>query len=92
MQIEEGKFYKNRAGFKVGPMKYHDDPCDTYNWEEGFKTYTDKGFERAWRESDGDLIEEWKEPTALPLATAANEGWGPWNQGKLQAKLKKYEG
>ena len=90
MKIEEGKFYRNRLGEKIGPMK----PVNgvtSYAWfckrnAGPFYTtsyYTDEGFYDVAMADEEDLIEEWEEPAALPPATEADEGWGPWNEGKL---------
>jgi hypothetical protein len=81
MQIEEGKFYKNRAGEKVGPMRSVSSYEDRFRWrDEVCFSYPDDGCF-----FDGphlsDLIEEWGEPQALPPATEADEGWGPWYEG-----------
>ena len=83
MQIEEGKFYKNRNGEKVGPMRVRPNYRGLYKWWDGFcfSYRGDGGFHD--RPHDEDLTEEWEEPTALPLATEADEGWGPWNGGTV---------
>jgi hypothetical protein len=93
MKIEEGKFYKNRAGEKVGPMALR--PACAANWrltaqglfcwwDKDCKFYTNDGiYSASFGLSPRDLIEEWEEPAALPPATEADEGWGPWNEGKL---------
>lgn len=84
MQIEEGKFYKNRAGEKVGPMASIDSQLWAYPWmDKKGRMYTNEGLYAAAGLSNGDLIEEWEEPAALPPATEVDEGWGPWNEGRL---------
>jgi hypothetical protein len=84
MQIEEGKFYKNRAGDKVGPMR------SMSKWVEGHFRWRDEVdffYPDDGCFSDGphlsDLIQEWEEPAALPPATEVDEGWGPWNEGSM---------
>lgn len=83
MQIEEGKFYKNRDGDKVGPMRAKPNYEGSYKWwdEKDFDYRDDGGFLNV--PHDEDLIEEWEEPTALSPATEADEGWGPWNEGTV---------
>ena len=83
MQIEEGKFYKDRDGEKVGPMGVRPNYEGPYKWRDewGISYRDDGGFLDV--PSDADLIEEWEEPATLPPATEADEGWGPWNEGRL---------
>jgi hypothetical protein len=81
MQLEEGKFYRSRGGRKVGPMnrKGH---C----WRDEISNrYQEDGRYHAWSASSYDLIEEWEEPAALPPATEADGGWGPWRDGVPRA-------
>ena len=83
MQIEEGKFYKNRAGDKVGPMAFIATARGPFCWwDKDKKSYTNDGVSVPYAASFGlsprDLIEEWEEP-----ATESDDGWGPWNEGKL---------
>jgi hypothetical protein len=83
MQIEEGKFYKDRDGEKVGPMGVRPNYEGPYKWWDEFcLSYRGDGC-FCDEPHDADLIEEWKEPTALPLATEADEGWGLWNGGTV---------
>lgn len=79
MQIKEGKYYKARNGQKIGPMrKVIGRPSWSPGWECADKNGPTKG---VW-DSEGwynylqdedhsplDLIEEWKEETALPCET-----------------------
>ena len=87
MQIEEGKFYKNRVGDKVGPMRLVGPrTLQAYPWADNcHRLYTNKGMYGVWdiESSSKDLIEEWEEPAALPPATEADDGWGPWKEGRL---------
>ena len=85
MQIEEGKFYKNRVGDKVGPMILKPNYKGSYKWHSSdYVDYLDCGsFISPIEPDDKDLIEEWEEPATLPPATEADEGWGPWNEGRM---------
>jgi hypothetical protein len=77
MQIEEGKFYKNRVGDKVGPMRF----VGLYPWADNcHRLYTNKGMYGVLESSSKDLIEEWEEP-----ATEADGGWGDWVPGQAPA-------
>ena len=61
VQIEEGKYYKNRCGDLIGPISaYRHDKYDKYRWidSEG-KIYTDQGFYWGKETIDRfDLVEE----------------------------------
>jgi hypothetical protein len=83
MQIEEGKFYKNRVGDKVGPMRLVGArTLQAYPWADNcHRLYTNKGMYGVLESSSKDLIEEWEEPAALPPATEADGGWGDWHEG-----------
>jgi hypothetical protein len=67
--IEEGKYYRSRAGGKVGPMERRRDRWAADGWPY---TYHDDG---AWL-NDGskdriDLVAEWVEPAPAPDVTKA---------------------
>ena len=85
MQIEEGKFYKNRAGDKVGPMAFIATARGPFCWwDKDKKSYTNDGvYAASFGLSRRDLIEEWEEPAALPPATEADGGWGDWQDGRM---------
>jgi hypothetical protein len=85
MQIEEGKFYKNRAGVKVGPMKRVNWACNSsFVWRDNHgQFYKHNGCFYFNTVGPYDLIEEWEEPAAPPPATEADEGWGPWKSGMM---------
>lgn len=59
MQIEEGKFCKNRAGDKVGPMTLEGLRSQVYPWmDKKGRMYTNEGLYAAVGLSNRDLIEE----------------------------------
>lgn len=69
MQIEAGKFYRDAAGAKRGPLAYAD---ANFWWEEGHS----KGIDPEWSRDGGallggiDLVALWEdEPVAAPAAT-----------------------
>ncbi len=83
MQLEEGKFYKNRAGDRVGPMAFIATARGPFCWwDKDKKSYTNDGvYAASFGLSPRDLIEEWEEPTDLPPATETDGGWGDWHEG-----------
>lgn len=80
MQIEEGKFYRTRAGRKAGPVKILD-PRGHYHerWsaviegpgEGAVRYYQDDG---TWwvdyPNHDRDLVAEWQDPVVVPEITS----------------------
>jgi hypothetical protein len=66
--IEEGKYYRTRAGVKVGPMAKHGGLWSTRSWSY---TYNDDGtWLSAGNEDRIDLVAEWVEPTDVTKALA----------------------
>jgi hypothetical protein len=60
MKIEEGKYYKTRDGRKVGPMVRSNGI--TYVWRDSEPYYyTEIGALFAFKTSDRDIIEEWRD-------------------------------
>lgn len=58
MKLEEGKFYRDGLGTVVGPMERSKDKVYPFYVEMTGNSYTEDGSFRAWRSSEGDLIEE----------------------------------
>jgi hypothetical protein len=77
LQLEVGKFYKNRKGEKVGPLQ--EQAHDIYPYfirNEG--SYTEDGL--YWNdknESKADLIEEWKDEETI--VAEVNNNYDPVN-------------
>lgn len=59
LQIEEGKFYRNRAGDKIGPVIARNMVLTSFPWEAGGNTYTKEGKLYLCDMSDDDLVAEW---------------------------------
>lgn len=58
MKIEVGKYYVNREGNKVGPMRW-DDYGGHFPWDVSGTRYMYSENGKCDEGSDGDLIEEW---------------------------------
>lgn len=69
MQIEEGKYYKDRRGEIQGPMRTGHNNNTKYPWEAGDTNewFTDNGHYTYYElQSDYDLVEEYKIPEHYP--------------------------
>lgn len=86
LQIEEGKFYRTRDGFKAGPAMRHSNP--SYPWHVGNWTYTNDGRVNIRGESSVDLVAEW---TDEPDIFNITEPFGLLD-ATTQAALKAYDG
>ena len=64
LQIQEGKFYRNRKGEKRGPMR-RERRGVSFVWYDGFHAYKENG---SWTFyfHDLDLIAEWQDTPAPP--------------------------
>lgn len=98
LQIEEGKFYRTRGGWKVGPAKRHG--VEGYPWKATY-CYTDRGkFWSSGKEHEADIVAEWvDDPAPLKIEegkcywTLSGEKVGPlyyasearcsWTDGRL---------
>lgn len=74
MNIQVGKFYRCRQGFKIGPMQYWASNHDDRSWYGAIRDgatmrFTEDGLVYGHKESEYDLIEEWiDEPATEALA------------------------
>ena len=58
MKLEEGKFYRDGLDNFVGPMERTNEYEYPFRDKLTGNSYTEDGSFRAWRSSEGDLIEE----------------------------------
>ena len=66
MQLEAGKYYRNRMGEKVWPIERDPEPTDFYKWVsyDAGDCFGDNGKWAEDRDRPNDLIAEWTdEPT-----------------------------
>lgn len=98
LQIEEGKFYRDRSGSVCGPARLsEEDGSDPWRLFDGSEvnTYTPEGY--FWTDGPGsqwDLVEEVPDPNAKPAAgcpaaqvDAQRDEYGPDPRAKQQAAL-----
>ncbi len=83
LTIEAGKFYKTRDGRKVGPIVVAQGAGKPWPWKESSGTYYYKedghscpGYAHGHKDED-DLIAEWVDEPAAPLAKASNDNADP---------------
>lgn len=64
LQLEVGKYYKNRNGDKVFIKSTDNHPTFPFD-AQGGRSYTNFGREYINRQSNNDLIEEWKDEETI---------------------------
>ena len=69
MKIEEGNYYVNRLGEKVGPIAWNIDPSYPWRTQDGNIFTIDGHYWKGIQEDYRDLIAEWTDPAAE---------WGEW--------------
>jgi hypothetical protein len=84
IKLEEGKYYLNRVGEKVGPVRNRAeaigylDAVFTYPWDlndDTEETWTDDGRHRTDREDPRDLVAEWVDEPPAPALQQAAADW-----------------